>query len=297
MVTPDIAGVKAEAVVDGQYSAALTPALNTPAPTIADLFRFTNGAGYWGGSVQEILIYNIEHSVYDRQRLEGYIASKWGLRGLLAAGHPYKSTNPPPGGGDIVVTGYLPTAEITAQLNPEVYADLDGLLPTAAGLLDTEAPGPITISVTTGTGYAGSIYEREFRRAIEDGLLLVPVTIDDERYDLYRRYIRQRHDGMIEHFAGAFPTWLAPEQVRVMAITDEVIETARAVQERLLERGIRAGIDDRNETLNYRLRDAEMAKIPYMAVVGKREAEEGTVALRVRGTGKTQETLSVGLMA
>ena len=143
---------KAEAVVDGQYSAALTPALNTPAPTIADLFRFTNGAGYWGGSVQEILIYNIEHSVYDRQRLEGYIASKWGLRGLLAAGHPYKSTNPPPGGGDIVVTGYLPTAEITAQLNPEVYADLDGLLPTAAGLLDTEAPGPITISVTTGTG-------------------------------------------------------------------------------------------------------------------------------------------------
>ena len=98
---------------------------------------------------------------------------------------------------------------------------------------------------------------------------------------------------LIEHFAGAFPTWLAPEQVRVMAITDEVIDTARAVHEQLLAAGVRATIDDRNETLNYRLREAELAKIPYMAVIGKREAEEGTVALRTRGAGKKQEVIAV----
>ncbi|HEU5175449.1 MAG TPA: threonine--tRNA ligase [Gemmatimonadaceae bacterium] len=98
---------------------------------------------------------------------------------------------------------------------------------------------------------------------------------------------------LIEHFAGAFPTWLAPEQVRVMAITDEVIDAARAVADRLRDAGVRVTLDDRNETLNYRVRDAEMAKVPYMAVVGRREAEEGTVALRVRGTGKKQETIGV----
>ena len=98
---------------------------------------------------------------------------------------------------------------------------------------------------------------------------------------------------LIEHFAGAFPTWLAPEQVRVLAITDEVIGTARAVTARLQDAGVRVHLDERNETLNYRLREAEMAKIPYMAVIGKREAEEGTVALRVRGAGKKQETVSV----
>jgi len=79
----------------------------------------------------------------------------------------------------------------------------------------------------------------------------------------------------------------------VLAITDEVIDTARAVHERLLGAGVRATIDDRNETLNYRLREAELAKIPYMAVIGKREAEEGTVALRTRGAGKKQEVIAV----
>ena len=98
---------------------------------------------------------------------------------------------------------------------------------------------------------------------------------------------------LIEHFAGAFPTWLAPEQVRVMAITDEVIDAARAVRDRLRDAGVRVHLDDRNETLNYRVRDGELQKVPYMAVVGRREAEEGTVALRVRGAGRKQETMSV----
>jgi threonyl-tRNA synthetase len=98
---------------------------------------------------------------------------------------------------------------------------------------------------------------------------------------------------LIEHFAGAFPLWLAPEQVRIVPITDDQAEPARAIAGRFAASGIRVDVDDRSETLNYRIRDAEMAKVPFMAVVGKREVEQGTVAVRVRGAGKKQEVMSV----
>jgi len=98
---------------------------------------------------------------------------------------------------------------------------------------------------------------------------------------------------LIEHFAGAFPVWLAPEQVRVIPITDEQGDAAQRLRERFRSAGIRASVDDRSETLNYRIRDAEMMKVPFMAVVGKREVEQGTVAIRARGAGKKQEILSV----
>ena len=97
---------------------------------------------------------------------------------------------------------------------------------------------------------------------------------------------------LIEHFAGAFPVWLSPEQVRVLPIAPDYNAHAEAYVERLKAAGIRAHLDGRNETLNYRVRDGEIAKVPYMCVIGRREAEEGTVALRVRGTGKKQEMLS-----
>ncbi|HVS60596.1 MAG TPA: threonine--tRNA ligase [Gemmatimonadaceae bacterium] len=99
--------------------------------------------------------------------------------------------------------------------------------------------------------------------------------------------------GLIEHFAGAFPLWLAPEQVRVIPIADEVKGFAQSVVERLKARGVRVHLDDRSETLNYRIREGEMMKIPYMAVVGKREAEADSIALRVRGAGKKQEVMTV----
>jgi threonyl-tRNA synthetase len=98
---------------------------------------------------------------------------------------------------------------------------------------------------------------------------------------------------LIEHFAGAFPVWLSPEQVRVLPISDDQAAAASAVNDALRARGIRSHLDDRNETLNYRVRDGEMMKIPYMAVVGKREAEAGTVAVRVRGAGRKQEVQSI----
>jgi threonyl-tRNA synthetase len=99
--------------------------------------------------------------------------------------------------------------------------------------------------------------------------------------------------GLIEHYAGAFPLWLAPEQVRVVPIAEDVAAAALAVFERLERAGIRAHLDDRAETLNYRIREAEMLKVPYTVVIGKREAEAGTLAVRERGAGKKQEIVPV----
>jgi threonyl-tRNA synthetase len=98
---------------------------------------------------------------------------------------------------------------------------------------------------------------------------------------------------LIEHFAGAFPVWLAPEQVRVIPISDAQSDAARKLAERLKKAGFRAHVDDRSETLNYRIREGEVQKVPYMAVVGQREAESGSLALRVRGAGKKQEVMTV----
>jgi threonyl-tRNA synthetase len=98
---------------------------------------------------------------------------------------------------------------------------------------------------------------------------------------------------LIEHFAGAFPVWLAPEQVRVLPISDAQAEAARGVHDRLLAAGVRSHLDDGNETLNYRIRDGEVHKVPYMVIIGQREAEADSVALRIRGTGNKQEVMPV----
>ncbi len=87
---------------------------------------------------------------------------------------------------------------------------------------------------------------------------------------------------MLEHFAGDLPPWLAPEQARVLPITDAVLPWARELERRLVERGVRVTVDGRNEKLGYKIREAEAMKVPYLLVVGQREAEAGTVALRLR---------------
>ncbi len=97
---------------------------------------------------------------------------------------------------------------------------------------------------------------------------------------------------LIEHFGGAFPVWLAPEQVRVIPIAIDYNEHGQALVNRMKAHGIRATLDARNETLNYRVREGEVEKVPYMCVIGRREAEENTVALRTRGAGKKQEVLT-----
>ncbi|MEQ8331070.1 MAG: threonine--tRNA ligase [Longimicrobiales bacterium] len=95
---------------------------------------------------------------------------------------------------------------------------------------------------------------------------------------------------LIEHYAGVFPTWLAPEQVRVLPISEQWVDAAGVLVDELKAAGVRVELHQR-ETLNYRIREAEKMKVPYMAVVGEREAENGTVAVRSRGTGKKQEVM------
>jgi threonyl-tRNA synthetase len=90
---------------------------------------------------------------------------------------------------------------------------------------------------------------------------------------------------LIEHYAGDLPLWLSPEQIRVLAITDGQVESARRVVETLTAHRLRASLDSRNEKLGFKIRDAEVHKVPYMAVVGAREAESGKVSLRRRKEG------------
>mgnify|MGYP001772947618 CR=1 FL=1 len=103
---------------------------------------------------------------------------------------------------------------------------------------------------------------------------------------------------LIEHYAGDFPLWLAPVQVRILPIKDEINEYAYRVKEMLENEGFRVEVDDRNERLNYKILDAEKHKIPYMLIVGKREMENGTVTVRKRKEGdkgvvKVEEFLQI----
>ena len=90
---------------------------------------------------------------------------------------------------------------------------------------------------------------------------------------------------LIEHYAGAFPLWLAPTQVEICPVSEKVAEYAKHVHETLKNHGIRVHLDDRNEKLPAKIRDAQMQKIPYMLVVGPKEAEAGTVSVRHRSKG------------
>ncbi|MGE0353329.1 MAG: threonine--tRNA ligase [Gemmatimonadales bacterium] len=116
-----------------------------------------------------------------------------------------------------------------------------------------------------------------------------PVMVHRAIYGTLERFI----GNLIEHFAGAFPVWLAPEQVRIIPISDAQAGAAHAVAGRMKARGLRVQVDDRNETLNYRIREGEVQKVPYMAVVGQREAESDSLAIRVRGAGKKQDVMTV----
>jgi threonyl-tRNA synthetase len=98
---------------------------------------------------------------------------------------------------------------------------------------------------------------------------------------------------LIEHFGGRFPLWLAPVQVVVLSITKDHISRTKEVCEQLLDRGFRAEIDDRNEKLGYKMREAEVNKIPYIVVIGNREVEEGSLSVR-KGGGKDQGSFRFG---
>ena len=114
-----------------------------------------------------------------------------------------------------------------------------------------------------------------------DGEKHCPVMIHRVVFGSIERFI-----GILtEHYAGAFPTWLAPVQVKVMPITDRTKDYAQSIYEKLSAAGIRCETDFRSEKIGYKIREAQMQKIPYMLVVGDKEAESGLVAVRTRAGG------------
>ena len=90
---------------------------------------------------------------------------------------------------------------------------------------------------------------------------------------------------LLEKYAGALPTWLAPEQVRVLPLSERLQDKAAGVMQRLRDAGLRASLDTRNEKIGYKIREAQMQKIPYMLVIGDREAESGSVSVRSHKEG------------
>ena len=124
-------------------------------------------------------------------------------------------------------------------------------------------------------------FELEYTGA--DGLKHRPIMIHRVVFGSIERFIGI----LIEHFAGAFPLWLAPEQVRILPISERHHEKAREVYRQLFDEGLRVELDERSEKIGYKIREAQLQKIPYMLVIGDKEAESGTVSVRRRGEGDT----------
>ena len=117
----------------------------------------------------------------------------------------------------------------------------------------------------------------------KDGLLKTPVMLHRVIFGSMERF----HGILIEHYAGAFPTWLAPHQVAIVPIADRHADAAAQIADNLKKQGIRALLDDRSEIMNYKIREnLQHKKIPYVLVVGDKEIEEKTVAIRARGRGQ-----------
>jgi threonyl-tRNA synthetase len=108
-----------------------------------------------------------------------------------------------------------------------------------------------------------------------------PIIIHRAIFGSFERFIAI----LIEHYAGAFPLWLAPVQVVILPIADRHLEYAALVRTQLAEAGLRVELDDRQEKIGYKIREAQLQKVPYMLVVGDREAAEGTISVRSRAGG------------
>ena len=126
----------------------------------------------------------------------------------------------------------------------------------------------------------------------EDGAKHRPVMIHRVVLGSIERFIGV----LIEHYAGKFPAWLSPVQVKVLPISEKVADYAQKVTAQLHDAGIRVELDERSEKIGFKIRQAQMEKVPYMLVVGAQEAENGTVAVRRRDE-TSNTTMSVAEFA
>ena len=115
----------------------------------------------------------------------------------------------------------------------------------------------------------------------EDGQKYRPIMIHRVVFGSIERFIGI----LIEHFAGKFPVWLAPVQVKILPVSDKSLDYARQLESEMRAQGIRVETDSRNEKIGYKIREAQLEKLPYMLIVGDKEREEGTVSVRKRDEG------------
>jgi threonyl-tRNA synthetase len=205
--------------------------------------------------------------------------------------------------------------QVTLQTRPEKFLGRAELWEAAEAALRRaleQAGYPVTVLPGEGAFYGPKI-GFDFRDVLERSWTLATVQIDcamPERFGL--RYVTPEGSEatpvmlhravlgslerfiaiLLEHSAGVFPVWLAPEQVRVLTLTERQESYGRQVTERVTRTGLRAQLDIRNEKLGYKIREAQLHKIPYMLVVGDKEAANGTVAPR-RRSGEMLEPMSV----
>lgn len=127
----------------------------------------------------------------------------------------------------------------------------------------------------------------------EDGQKHQPIMIHRACFGSMERFIGI----LVEHYAGAFPTWLAPVQVKLLPISEKHVEYAKELAKELKQAYIRVELDDRNEKIGYKIRQAQMEKVPYMLVIGDKEVEDRAVSVRKRGEGELGATPWVDFVA
>ncbi len=194
---------------------------------------------------------------------------------------------------------YLSTRPEKAMGDPKIWEHAEAVLTRCL-----ESRKDITFTIKHGDGaFYGPKIDFDVHDALDRAWQLATIQLDfqmPERFDL--GYVDSDGDSkrpvmihrailgslerffgvMLEHFGGDLPPWLAPEQIRVLPITDAVMDYAQQVVDTARARGLRAELDARSEKLGYKIREGEAMKVPYLLVIGGREAENGTVSLRLR---------------
>ena len=141
----------------------------------------------------------------------------------------------------------------------------------------------ITIQIDFAAGESFEMYYVD-----ADGTKQTPYVIHRSSIGCYERTLAL----LIEKYAGAFPLWMCPTQVKILPITDRTLSYAEEVADKLQRAGIRCEVDKRNEKIGYKIREAKMDKVPYVLVVGDKEAEDGTVNVNKRGV-ESKDTVKI----
>jgi threonyl-tRNA synthetase len=209
---------------------------------------------------------------------------------------------------DLGITQYTYRLSLRDKLHTEKYVDNDAMWDLAERMLHeamdslhlpyTEAPGEaafygpkldIQLADVMGHQETYSTIQIDFHLPNQFELGYVGADGQQHRPVMIHRGVISTMERMISYlielYAGAFPVWLAPVQAVVLPITERQNDYAKQVREKLLDGGVRAELDDRNEKLQAKIRDAQLQKVPYMLVIGGKEAEAGTVSVRHRAKG------------